>query len=147
MIIRALKPEDRADWQMLWDGYLTFYDVDLADDITQSTWSRVLERAHGFFALVAEDDDGRVIGSAHCLIHSKTWDIAPCCYLEDLFVAQSERGRGIGRALMEAVVREARRLGAGDLYWFTNKGNKTARQLYDQIGKLSDFVRYDQKLR
>lgn len=52
MIIRALKPEDRAAWQALWDGYLAFYDVNLSDAITESTWSRVVGGQGRFLRLL-----------------------------------------------------------------------------------------------
>jgi len=146
VIIRAIKPEDKVAWQGLWDGYLAFYEVTLSDTITESTWSRIAGEQGSFFALVAEDKDGVVVGFAHCLMHLNTWDVEPRCYLEDLYVAGSKRGGGVGRALIEAASAEARRLGAKHLYWFTNTGNQTARHLYDRIGTLSDFVRYDKKL-
>lgn len=146
MIVRAIKPDDRLAWQELWTGYLAFYDVELSDDVTESTWSRIAQGECGFFALVAENSEGTVVGFAHCLMHFNTWDIAPRCYLEDLYVSRAERGGGVGRALIEALTAEAKRLGANHVYWFTDNGNQTARRLYDRIGTLSDFVRYDKKL-
>ncbi|MEP0518914.1 MAG: GNAT family N-acetyltransferase [Hyphomicrobiales bacterium] len=143
MQIRAISNEDRESWNPLWQGYLSFYNTPLPEDVTDSTWHRIVTQDKGFFALVAEDDEGKLIGFAHCLAHYNTWGVAPKIYLEDLYVSQSVRGGGVGRSLIEAVYQEADVRGARDVYWFTNHDNETARRLYDRIGKLSSFVRYD----
>ena len=59
-------------------------------------------------ALVAEEQ-GKLVGLAHCVRHRGTWNIGDMCYLEDLFVAPSARGKGVGRALIEAVYARAAR--------------------------------------
>lgn len=143
MSIRSITSDDRDAWNPLWQGYLAFYDTQLSDDVTNSTWHRVTTQDKGFFALVAEDDGGAIVGFAHCLVHYNTWGVAPRIYLEDLYVSETARGGGFGRSLVEAVYAEADNRGAKDVYWFTNHDNETARKLYDKIGKLSLFVRYD----
>ena len=52
------------------------------------------------------------------------------------------RGKGIGRALIEAVYAEADRRGTPSVYWMTQDFNTTARQLYDRIAKLTPFIKY-----
>lgn len=143
MQIRAITNKDRESWNPLWQGYLAFYDTALSEDVTDSTWHRITTGDKGFFALVAEDAQGTLIGFVHCLVHYNTWGVAPRIYLEDLYVSETLRGGGVGRSLIEAVYSEADNRGAKDVYWFTNHDNETARKLYDRIGKLSSYVRYD----
>ncbi|MBL4647210.1 MAG: GNAT family N-acetyltransferase [Rhizobiales bacterium] len=143
LVIRALESSDREAWNVLWQAYLAFYQVELPDEVTESTWSRLTNSDSEFFAFVAHGDDGEMIGMVHALLHLNTWKIEPRCYLEDLFVNASVRGGGVGRALMEVVYAEADRRGAAGVYWFTNDDNYQARKLYDKIGQLSKFVRYD----
>ena len=40
---------------------------------------------------------------ANCVVHASTWSRQPKCYLEDLFVDPTGRGRDVGRALLQAV--------------------------------------------
>ena len=47
--------------------------------------------------------DGRLLGIVHVLYHRSCWTIGDYCYLQDLFVADGARKRGLGRALIEAV--------------------------------------------
>ena len=56
------------------------------------------------------------------------------CYLEELYVVPSRRGRGIGRALMTAVLDLARAEGAADIHLGTSEDDLAARALYESLG-------------
>jgi ribosomal protein S18 acetylase RimI-like enzyme len=56
------------------------------------------------------------------------------CYLAELYVAASRRGRGLGRALMEAAMDEARRRGADYMDLGTSEADVAARRLYESLG-------------
>ena len=66
--------------------------------------------------------------------------------LQDLFVAESARGQGAARALIDAVAEAARSRGASRLYWHTQDGNARARLLYDKVARFSGFIRYEYPL-
>ncbi len=142
MIIREAHAADRAQWDELWAGYLSFYESTLAADVTDTTWRRLLNSAEPMQALVAEDDNGALIGFTHVVFHRGTWSIGDFCYLEDLFVAPTARNRGVARALIEAVYDLADQRGAGRVYWLTHESNATARKLYDQVARNLGFIQY-----
>lgn len=54
--------------------------------------------------------------------------------MNDLYVVESARGRGIGRALIEASAAVGRERGAHQLQWVTAPDNETAQRLYDTTG-------------
>lgn len=139
--IRPLTPEDRAAWEPLWQGYLTFYDTVLSPETTDTTWARFHDAAEPMFALGAFRD-GKLIGITHYLFHRTGWSIYDSCYLQDLFVSQDARGHGVGRALIAAVVAKAREAGSERLYWHTHETNRTAQTLYDKVAVLSGFIQY-----
>jgi GNAT superfamily N-acetyltransferase len=93
----------------------------------------------GLLALV----DGRAVGLVHHVTHRTCWKVEKVCYLQDLFTLPEVRGKGVGRALIEAVYRHADRAGTPAVYWLTQDFNATARQLYDRIGLLTPFIEYD----
>ena len=66
----------------------------------------------------------------------------PRCYLVDLFANPQMRGKGIGRALIEAVYEKADEFGASQVYWLTQDFNEAGRRLYDKVAKLTPFIKY-----
>jgi GNAT superfamily N-acetyltransferase len=141
--IRSLNAADEQAWRTLWQSYLDFYEQKLAPDVTDKLFERLL--ASGFHDAFVATKDGELIGFVHYLFHDSTWSIGQTCYLEDLFVSSTVRGGGLGRKLIEAVyaAAEAEPGASGMVYWHTNNNNERARQLYDRIGILSDYVRYE----
>ena len=147
--IRAVSREDFERWLPLWDGYNAFYGrsgaTALPGDVTAMTWSRFFDAYEPVHALIAESD-GEMLGLAHYLFHRTTTAIAPLCYLNDLFTAKAARGKGVGRALIEAVYAHAQRVGSPRVYWQTHETNATARQLYDRVAERSGFIVYRKAL-
>jgi GNAT superfamily N-acetyltransferase len=142
-VIRDLAQDDRPGWEKLWAGYLEFYQSSLDPAVTDATFARLLDPAEPMFALVAEDADTHdLIGLVHCVLHRGTWTIGDFCYLEDLFTAPAARGRGVGRALIEAVYARADELKCERVYWLTHETNTTARKLYDQVAENRGFIQY-----
>src|SRR5262249_20132603 len=118
--IRPIRQSDRAQWQLLWDGYNAFYGrvgaTALPSEITHVTWTRFFDTNEPVHALVAEENQ-RLLGFAHYLFHRSTTLIQHTCYLQDLFTEADVRGRGIGRALIDAVRERAQAAGSPRLYW------------------------------
>ena len=142
MIIRPVRPEDKASWLPLWQGYLSFYKVEnLPDHVTESLWARFFDAAEPVHALLAEEN-GELLGLVHYIFHRNTWMASDVCYLEDLFTAEAARGKGVGRALIEAVYERARAAGSTRVYWMTHETNKTAQALYNNVAEKSGFIQY-----
>ena len=64
------------------------------------------------------------------------------CYLQDLFTAPDARGRGVARALIEAVYAAADAAGTPAVYWLTAEDNYAGRMLYDRVAVKTPFIRY-----
>jgi len=143
MTTRRIAAKDKAAWLSLFKGYNDFYAASVPAEVVDTLWQRLMRAAPGdHIGIVAVDAEDRPIGLAHILFHASSWSIAPDCYLEDLYVDPATRKAGIGRALIEAVYAEADARGARRTYWMTQETNATARRLYDQVAKKSDFVQY-----
>jgi GNAT superfamily N-acetyltransferase len=141
VVIGPVGAGERAAWEALWRAYLDFYDTSLAADIYEATWRR-LQDPNEPMGVLGAYVDGRLCGIAHYVYHRSCWTIGDYCYLQDLFVASHARGRGLGRALIEAVCREARAAGASRVHWLTQEGNSPARALYDKVAERSGFIQY-----
>jgi GNAT superfamily N-acetyltransferase len=139
--VRPLAESERAEWEPLWRGYLDFYKTSLPPRMYDLTWRRLhdpLVPMHGLGAHA----NGKLVGIVHYLFHASTWTEGPYCYLQDLFTLGDLRGKGVGRALIEAVYGRAREAGASRVYWLTQESNATARLLYDRIADLPGFIQY-----
>jgi GNAT superfamily N-acetyltransferase len=143
--IRFVTPGDYDQWLPLWDGYNAFYGrsgpTALAPEITAMTWARFFDAYEPVHGLVAEAG-GQLVGLTHYLFHRSTTAIAPSGYLQDLFTSEAARGKGVGRALIDGVYRQAKLAGSPRVYWQTHQTNLTAMQLYDKVAERSGFVVY-----
>ena len=144
--VRAVTPEDRADWGTLWGKYLSFYETSRPDDVYEETWRRIMAGENEMYSAIAVDETGRAVGITNFLYHGFFWGPEPRIYLNDLFVDPDIRGTGAGRALIEYVEEHAQAHGAASIYWLTAEDNVAARHLYDRIAKKSVFVHYTMPL-
>lgn len=144
--IRPLDLTDRVAWEPLWQAYQRFYQVEIPQGTTDATWARFHDPAEPVHAFSAFDADGRMVGIVHAILHRSTWLPDWSCYLQDLYVDESQRGQRTGEALIDAVADFARENKAGRLYWLTQESNITARRLYDRIAQASGFVQYRKQL-
>ena len=142
LTIRSIEARDEARWRELWDGYCRFYERTLSEEITQHTWTRIMDAATPVHAIVAERAGTDVVGMANYILHENTWTLTPVCYLEDLYVDPAERAAGVGRQLIDWLVREMQTRGWSRLYWNTKENNYRARGLYDKYTPRDPFVRY-----
>jgi ribosomal protein S18 acetylase RimI-like enzyme len=62
------------------------------------------------------------------------WSESLECYLAELYVVPEQRGRGLGRALMEGAIAQARARGADHMDLGTGEQDVVARALYESLG-------------
>jgi GNAT superfamily N-acetyltransferase len=141
--IRPVVAADEADWRRLWADYLTFYQTDLPEEVTAGTFARVIADDPATMRARLLTVDGHPAGLVQFVTHRSCWKVENVCYLQDLYADPGLRGRGLGRALIEAVYAEADRIGAPAVYWLTATSNSTARLLYDRVGQPTPFVQYE----
>jgi GNAT superfamily N-acetyltransferase len=143
--VRPVSPSDYQQWLPLWDGYNAFYGrsghTALDPEVTRMIWARFFDAYEPVHALVAESE-GKLLGLTHYIFHRTTISIGPICYLQDLFTTENARGKGVGKALINAVHERAKLAGAFRVYWQTHETNHTAMQLYDKVAEKSGFVVY-----
>jgi GNAT superfamily N-acetyltransferase len=143
LTIGKLTESDRAEWEILFRAYIDFYKRTLPQEMYDRAWNEFQAdtRMHALGAKL----DGRLVGITHFLIHANT-SSADVCYLQDLFTASDVRGKGVARALIEAVADWARERKCPRVYWQTQESNATARLLYDKVAVNRGFIRYDIEL-
>lgn len=141
--IGRLEPSDRATWEALYRDYMAFYHRTEPPEMYERAWREFQAdtRLHALGARL----DGALVGITHFFVHPNVSG-PDICYLQDLFTAPETRGRGVGRALIDAVAAWTRAQGLARVYWHTQSHNATARRLYDQVAETREFVRYQMNL-
>ena len=142
MTVRPLEPADRAEWRRMWTGYLGFYRATVDEPVYDTAFERMLGGEPRDFSGLVALVGGAPAGLAHYLFHRHGWKLGDVCYLQDLWVEPRFRGAGVGAALIRAVYAAADAAGAPDVYWLTAEDNAPARRLYDRVGRLTPFVKY-----
>ncbi len=97
------------------------------------------ETFHTVVATLLEDPNSEYLlagsdGVAQLRYRLSVWTGAPDCWLEDLYVQESARGRGLGRALVEAAFERARSRGCRRIELDTTDDNTGAIRLYESLG-------------
>jgi GNAT superfamily N-acetyltransferase len=96
--------------------------------------------------VVVADLDGTVAGLAHLQVTPAIEYDRPAAKLGVLVVAESHRGRGVGRALLAAIEDEARLRGCELLYLTTSERRDDAHAFYERIGLEHTGRRYSRVL-
>jgi ribosomal protein S18 acetylase RimI-like enzyme len=73
-------------------------------------------------------------GLAVLRFRASIWSDGLECYLAELYIAPARRGQGLGRQLMEAVLRAARDRGADTMDIGVDEPDVAARRLYESLG-------------
>jgi len=86
-----------------------------------------------FKAIVADDGTGKLLGNVIYSANYSTWIGRSVCYIDDFFVTEAARGKGVGKRLMAAVAAEAvadghGRIALSVLHW------NPAREIYHRLG-------------
>lgn len=125
-------------------AYQRFYRVaEIDDDRNRGFFRRFLAPSEDGLLLGARSD-GRLVGYACLYWHFSSLEATECVLMNDLYVDESARGQGVGRALIEASAEVARERGAPFVEWSTAPDNHTAQRLYDSTGaKRTEWFSYE----
>jgi GNAT superfamily N-acetyltransferase/ketosteroid isomerase-like protein len=113
------------------EGYLDRFSVTTADLLSRALAPS--DKPPEFAALVAEAE-GDIRGYAVVYEIAFTFDLRPTLVIKELFVDEGSRDRGIGEALMQAVLTRARAWGCGRIKWDVLPSNEAAKRFYARFG-------------
>ncbi|MBS1888965.1 MAG: GNAT family N-acetyltransferase [Actinobacteria bacterium] len=132
--VSALREEELEALLPLIAAYQTFYEVEEIDaDRNRAFFRRFVAPSEDGEMLAARAEGGAILGYACLYWHFSSTRAVETVLMNDLFVVPDARGRGVGRALIEASAAVARRRGAAWLEWATAPDNHTAQRLYDSM--------------
>jgi ribosomal protein S18 acetylase RimI-like enzyme len=129
--IRRTTQADRRLVRELWEQFEEeLGGPDYLRETWAEAWSDLSETVRSGVALMAEED-GRAVGFIFCVLGNVGRRTA---HVTDLYVLPDARGRGIGTALLAAIVEPAREAGLEHVSLEVLLRNNEARRLYDRLG-------------
>ena len=145
-LIRAVKASDRHQWDGLFAAYARFYGVAQTEKMRDTVWSWLHDPQAESRGLVAEREDGQLVGIAHFRPFTRPLSATTGCFLDDLFVHAEARGTGVADALIERLREVASENGWSVVRWITAEDNYRARGVYDRLASKTDWVTYDVRI-
>lgn len=133
-MIRPGRPADSAELAKLIRELARYEHLEHEVTATEDNVRQELfERPHHPDALVAEVK-GVIVGYAVYFETFSTFLMRPGIYLEDVFVLETHRQEGVGRALLCEVARVAFERGCGRFEWMALDWNEPAHRFYEGLG-------------
>ncbi len=109
-------------------GSSTVHDPDSAKKLIEGL------RNHCNKLCVLAELDGQFVGLVNCFIGFGTFAAKPFINIHDVVVLKTQRGKGIGWAMLENVIKKGEEMGCGKLTLEVREDNPGAQHLYDSLG-------------
>ncbi len=132
--IRSAVPDDAAVIHRFISELAEYEREPDAVEATPASLRAQLESPKPPFECLIAERDGQPVGFALFFQSYSTWRGRPGLYLEDLFVPPSERGKGVGKALLRRLAAIAVQRGYGRMEWAVLDWNQTAIDFYESLG-------------
>ena len=133
--VRSAKPADVPEIVRLCSEHARY---ERAEHDGSGLGDRLLEALFGpsprLVAWVVDGEGGGLSGYATATVDFSTWKGRSYLHLDCLYLDDGARGRGHGRALMQAVMDTARGGGHREVQWQTPGWNVTAIRFYEHLG-------------
>jgi GNAT superfamily N-acetyltransferase len=125
-------------------AYQRFYEVEGIDEERNRAFFRRFLAPSEDGLLLGARSEGRLVGYACLYWHFSSLEACESVLMNDLYVDDTARGQGVGRALIEAAAGVARERDVPFVEWSTAPDNETAQRLYDSTGaKRSEWFSYE----
>ena len=130
-LVRLAGPQDAgAVGRLLYNFNREFDEPTPAPSALADRMRQLLKSGDTLVLLAGDGPDGLAVLRFRAAI----WSSGLECYLAELYVTPARRGQGLGRALMEAALREARQRGADTMDIGVDEPDLAARHLYESLG-------------
>jgi len=103
-------------------------------EATPESLASAMAHPNPLLGVLLAELDGVAVGFTTYYFTFSTYLARRCIWIDDLFVDEPARRRGVGRALLREMVRLAKREQCGRIEWVTAAGNDKAIAFYERIG-------------
>ena len=135
MQIRHAQRGDEAQLAFLLEDYEHHYGNEIPEGAgTAGAAFLTAASPGGTLCLVAERNDGRLVGFAVLNPYFPAEQLTHGLFLKELYVAAEARSQGVGGMLIEAIRALAKERGDTSVVWTTGQDNAGSQRFYDRLG-------------
>lgn len=138
LVIRPADTNDAATLLRFIKHMAAFERLQQEVSATEGDLRRSLFGEHPVATALIGEWDGQPVAYAIYFKNYSTFRAKPGIYLEDLFVLEAFRNRGIGRRMLAYLASLARDGGYGRLQWQALRWNEGAKRLYERLGAVEE---------
>ncbi len=134
-LIRKAQPGEEKIIHQLMLELADYENLTFEFKATAESLRRILFEMHcGDALLVYDNEEDAIIGVMLLSYRYSSFAGLPGIFIEDIYLREAYRGRGIGRILMDKLKREAREQGFGRIDWLCLKSNTDSLAFYEACG-------------
>ena len=145
IIIRQINSKDFDKWRGVYQYYAEHYEVSLTEVGIETTWNWLIDDSNPLNGIVAENTKN-IVGLAHYRAMPSPLRGKLVGFIDDIIVTPKNRGKGVGKMLLNEIKGIGIRENWGIIRWITRDNNYIARLLYDKVANKSDWNVYEMNL-
>lgn len=133
----TIKNIEENDFEELVALFLEFATFQNQPEKMKNSVEKMISEKDFFHGFTARDEDDRIIGYATFFFAYYTW-VGKSLYMDDLYIKEQYRGKGIGTLLINTVIKHAEKEKCDRLRWQVSEWNKPAISFYKSLGAKID---------
>ncbi|MBX3566496.1 MAG: GNAT family N-acetyltransferase [Rhizobiaceae bacterium] len=142
--VRPVVETDQAAFLDMWNDFVALAPSEPGNrEMGELNWNRMMDAGTGLRGIVAVDGNDEPIGFTLYLTFPFTWSRGDACYLQDIYVRSSARGKGAAQAMIRQLRETGEAAGWFKIFWMTQPDNFDAQRVYDKVARRMDYLRYD----
>lgn len=132
-----IRPVRRTDIPALVELMIAFARYDGSEDeinIDSKKLEEVLFSDQPEMYSIVAEEQGEVVAFLNYFYNYSSFELKKCIWVEDVFVSESARRKGLGDALFNYVKQEAKTSGCARVEWLVRRNNQLGIDFYNKIG-------------
>ena len=133
----TIKNIEENDFEELVALFLEFATFQNQPEKMKNSLEKMISEKDFLHGFTARDEDDKIIGYATFFFAYYTW-VGKSLYMDDLYIKEQYRGKGIGTLLINTVIKHAEKEKCDRLRWQVSEWNKPAISFYKSLGAKID---------
>ena len=127
------------DFPSIIELFKEFAEFEKLPEKMVNTVEQMIREKEYFNCFVAVNENNQIVGYSTYFFSYHTW-IGKSLYMDDLYVQPEYRKKGIGKRLLESIIKFAQKEECNKVRWQVSNWNKNGQEFYKRMGAKIDDV-------